>query len=359
MRNYKKKAADYEKKYEPKRPVKSDDEKPERKARPVSEPKKGPKKYNTEPPKKFLKPWERPPRTGKPFDGDKKREFTKDRTPKDNTDEKIEANDNYIYGRNAVMEALRADSSIEKIYLQFGAQGDSIGGILSMARKAKITIAEYDKGKFQRFAKDIGASEAKTQGVIALKAQIETLDLGDLIDKALEKSDNPILLILDEISDPHNLGAIARSAECAGAAGLILPMRNAAPITPVAVKTSAGALERISVAKVNSVVTAIEKLKDKGFWVIGAAMGDESLYDLSAKLAASPLALVIGAEGSGIRPAVLKKCDKILSIPLKGEISSLNASVAAGVFLFELCRSRGDFGGAEDSDDIEYFETEE
>lgn len=244
----------------------------------------------------------------------------------------------YIYGRNAVIEALSAGKPVDKVFLAFGVQGDTINRIYSLTKKNRVQLVVHDKKKFSYLEDQVCPDSFKSQGVIALMRGFETFAIEDLVVAAYNESSKPILVILDEISDPQNLGAIARSAECSGASGIILPERNSAPITPVAVKASAGALEHLPVCKVSSFPQTFQYLKDNGFWVIGTdAEGDrfytENVYD-------SPVAIVIGSEGKGLRPSTQSHCDVLVKIPLVGKVNSLNASVTAGIILFEILRQR-------------------
>lgn len=243
----------------------------------------------------------------------------------------------YIYGKNAVIEALNSGADLAKIFIVHGLQGSSVHSVYSRAKKEKIPCVICDKHKFAELEKLYCPPGAKSQGVMALRNLVDTISVRELIKLSKEKK-NPIIVILDEITDPQNLGAIARSAECAGAAGIIVPERRSAPVTPVAIKTSAGALEYIPVATAGNLTQAIDILKDSGFWVVGTdASGKnehtDAIYD-------RPIALVIGSEGKGIRHLVAKSCDYLVKIPLLGKISSLNASVSAGVVLFEIIRQR-------------------
>ncbi len=242
----------------------------------------------------------------------------------------------YIYGRNAVTEALNSGSEIEKIYILYGLHGTN--PIFKLAKANKVPVITYDKMKFKNLEDSVLPRDVKSQGVIALKTMAKTVDLGELADNAFARSNKPVLLILDGITDPQNLGAIARSAECAGVTGLVMPIRNSAPITPVAVKASAGALEHLDICKVTNLVNAIETLKDKGFWIYGADMQSTRLY--SDNIYDRPIVIIIGSEGSGMKENVRKKCDEIISIPMSGRINSLNASVSAGIVLFEINRQR-------------------
>jgi len=243
----------------------------------------------------------------------------------------------YIYGRNAVLEALKSNSNISKIFISFGAESPQISSIYSLASKKKIACVTFDKRKFAELERKVCESGAKSQGVIALKQIVDTITIAELIhiSRAVK---NPLIVLLDEITDPHNLGAIARSAECCGASGLILPERNTSPITPVAIKSSAGALEYIPIAYTTNLNNAITQLKDNGYWIVGTS--DKSAKPYTEKIYNSPIGLVIGSEGKGIRPSIIKHCDFLVSIDMMGKISSLNASVAAGVIMFEILRQK-------------------
>lgn len=255
-------------------------------------------------------------------------------------------NNNYIYGKNAVAEALEAGKPIEKILVCFGNQ--AVGGmsrIYKLAKDAGVACVSYDKRKFMALEKELcgkgsegnDTNALKTQGVIAMVRTFDILEV-DAVISILGEEVNPVIVVLDEIADPHNLGAIARSAECAGAGGLIITERNSAPLSPAAVKASAGALEHIPVAKVGNLATTLEKLKAAGYWIVGTdGAGDrdytDDIYD-------RPIALVIGSEGKGMRPLIEKHCDYLVRIPMRGKINSLNASVSAGVVLFEMLRQK-------------------
>jgi 23S rRNA (guanosine2251-2'-O)-methyltransferase len=246
----------------------------------------------------------------------------------------------YIYGRNSIIEALRSGKSIEKIFVLFGAKGKPIDTIFSMANKKKVAIVNYDKKKFYSLENKICTKNSSSQGVIALLSQIEIIVVDDLIRTSLSKKENPLLLILDEINDPHNLGAIARSAECSGADGMIITERNSAPLSPAAIKASAGALEHIPIAKAGSLSATLKDIRNYGFCIIGSDSNAENLY--TDHLYDKPVALVIGSEGKGIRPSTRKYCDHLIKIPMKGKINSLNASVSAGIILFEIMKQRED-----------------
>ena len=251
-----------------------------------------------------------------------------------------ESSNSYIFGRNSVIEAIRSESEIEKIFICFGTEGDNIARIYTMAKKAGIPAVSYDKRKFAQLEREICPSDTRSQGVIALLRSFKIYSLRELIEIAYESTKEPLLVVLDEISDPHNLGAIARSAECAKVSGIILTERNSAPISPTAIKVSAGALEHIPIAKVSSLAQALAVLKDQGFWTTGTDMQASQLY--TANIWDRPMALIIGSEGKGIRPSVAKQCDMLIRIPMYGRIDSLNASVSTGIILFEALRQKTD-----------------
>ena len=241
--------------------------------------------------------------------------------------------DGIIEGRNAVTEALRAGTPIDKIYLARGETDAALGHIASAARDKGVVVVEADRRKLD------GMSRTHAhQGVIALAAMREYVSVQSLLDAAAEKGETPLLVVCDEISDPHNLGAILRTAECAGAHGVIIPKRRSAGLTAIVGKTSAGAVSYMPVARVANLPATLEELKKKGVWVYGtAAEGTTSLYDADLK---GPAAIVIGSEGSGMGRLVREKCDFLVSIPMKGHISSLNASAAAAILLYEAVRRR-------------------
>lgn len=244
----------------------------------------------------------------------------------------------YIYGRNAIIEALLSEKETDKIYISFGVQGDPINRIHALAKRNHVPIVVMDKKKFSFLEQQVCKDSFKSQGVIALLRTFETYSIEELIEKAYQDSRKPVLIALDEISDPQNLGAIARSAECSGASGIILPERNSAPITPVAIKASAGALEYLPVCKVSSFPQMFQKLKDEGFWIIGTDMEADRFY--SDDIYDVPVVIVIGSEGRGLRPSTRSHCDLLIKIPLVGKVTSLNASVSAGIVLFEILKQR-------------------
>ena len=245
-----------------------------------------------------------------------------------------EARNDLIEGRNAVMEALRADRTIDKIFIAKGDVDKTLGHIASKARSAGIVVTEADRRKL-----DAMSQTHAHQGVIALCAVKEYSTIEDMLAIAAERGEAPFLVLCDEISDPHNLGAIIRTAECVGAHGVIIPKRRSVGLTAVVGKASAGALEYLPVARVSNLVSTIRDLQKAGVWVFGtAADGDTGLYTADLK---GPAAIVIGNEGEGMSRLVSEACDFKVSIPMHGRISSLNASNAAAILLYEAVRQRG------------------
>lgn len=237
-----------------------------------------------------------------------------------------------IEGRNAVLEAFRSGKTIDKLYLQKGVQDGPIQSIIREAKK-KDTIINF----VERERLDQMSEEGHHQGVIAHAAAYEYAEVEDILKAAEEKGEPPFLFLLDGIEDPHNLGAIIRTANLAGAHGVIIPKRRAVGLTATVAKTSAGALNYTPVAKVTNLTATMEELKKKGMWFVCADMDGELMYRLDLK---GPIGLVIGSEGSGVGKLVKETCDMVASIPMKGDIDSLNASVAAGVLAYEIVRQR-------------------
>ena len=239
----------------------------------------------------------------------------------------------YIEGRNAVIEALRAGRAIDKIYIAKGEVDQTLGHIASKARAQGVVVVETDRRKL-----DAMSQTHAHQGVVALCAVKDYCTVEDLLQRAEEKGEAPFLVMCDEISDPHNLGAIIRTAECVGAHGVIIPKRRSAGLTAVVDKASAGAAEHLPIARVPNLSAAIETLKKAGVWVYGAAAeGSSPLWNTDLT---GSICLVIGSEGDGISRLVREHCDVLVSIPMKGEISSLNASAAAAVLMYEALRQR-------------------
>lgn len=241
--------------------------------------------------------------------------------------------DDIIEGRNAVTEALRAGRSIDKIYIAKGGVDKTIGHIASKARDMGIVVVEADRRKL-----DAMSVKGAHQGVIALCAVREYVETEDILAIADERGEPPFVIVCDEISDPHNLGAIIRTAECAGAHGIIIPKRRSAGLTSIVGKTSAGAAEHMAVARVPNLSAAIKELKSRGLWVFGSAAGAEGrLWETDFR---GPVCLVIGSEGGGMSRLVTENCDFLVSIPMRGKINSLNASAAAAVLMYEVLRQR-------------------
>lgn len=241
--------------------------------------------------------------------------------------------DGVIEGRNAVIEALRAGETIDKIYLLKGDTDKTLGHIASTARAAGVVVVEADRHKL-----DAMSRTHAHQGVIALAAVREYATVESILKAAADRGENPLLVICDEISDPHNLGAIIRTAECAGAHGVVIPKRRSAGLTAVVAKTSAGAVAHLPVARVPNISVLLKELKEQGVWVFGtAADGTTALYDADLK---GPAAIVIGSEGDGMTRLVRENCDFLVSIPMRGKLNSLNASAAAAILLYEAVRQR-------------------
>ena len=242
---------------------------------------------------------------------------------KDSQIQEKELKNDIIEGRNAVIEALRAGRAIDKIFIAKGDVDKTLGHIASKAMDKGIVVVEADR---------------RNQGVVALAAVREYCEIADILAIAAERNEAPFVIVCDEISDPHNLGAIIRSAECVGAHGVIIPKRRSAGLTAIVDKASAGAAEHMAIARVPNISAAIKELKDNGLWVYGtAADGQNGLWSTDLTGA---IALVIGSEGEGMSRLVKESCDFILSLPMKGQVSSLNASAAAAVTMYEVLRQR-------------------
>lgn len=247
-------------------------------------------------------------------------------------EEKVVVKEFTIEGRNAVIEAFRSGKPIDKIYVLDGCQDGPISSIKREAKKHDTMIKYVTKERLDQMS-DTG----KHQGVIATAAAYEYAEIEDMFALAQKKGEAPFLFLLDNIEDPHNLGAIIRTANLAGAHGVIIPKNRAVGLTATVARTSAGALNYTPVAKVTNISKTIEDLKQKGLWFVCADMSGETMYRLNLK---GPIGLVIGSEGEGVSRLVKEKCDYIASIPMKGDIDSLNASVAAGVLAYEIVRQR-------------------
>lgn len=239
---------------------------------------------------------------------------------------------NIIIGRKPVLEALNADEEIEQVYILFGQQGGIINAIRVAAKKRGIKCNQIPIERFKTYTPDKNA-----QGVIALKQDYKFSSLEKIISDA-KKASLPLILVLDEIQDPHNVGAILRSAECSGVNGVIITKHHSATITSTVTKTSAGATEHLKICQVNNLSQTIDELKEKGFWIVGSSLENAKNYtEVDYKI---PLALIVGNEEKGIRKLTASKCDFLVKIPMSGKIQSLNVSVATGILLFEILRKR-------------------
>ena len=242
-------------------------------------------------------------------------------------------NNEIIEGRNAVIEALRVGRSIDKIFIAKGETDKTLGHIASKARAAGIVVVDADRRKLD----GMSVTHAH-QGVIALVGVSEYRSVDDILAVASERGEAPFVIVCDEVSDPRNLGAIIRSAECAGAHGVIIPKRRSAGLTAIVGKASAGAAEHLAIARVPNIPAVLSELKEKGLWIYGAAAGGSS--ELWGTDFTGPMALVIGSEGDGMGRLVRESCDFIVNIPMVGRINSLNASAAASVIMYEVLRQR-------------------
>ena len=247
--------------------------------------------------------------------------------------EERELKNDLIEGRNAVIEALRAGRSIDKIFIAKGEVDKTLGHIASKARAMGIVAVECDRRKL-----DFMSVTHAHQGVIALCSVRDYCSIEDILSLAAERGEKPFVVVCDEISDPHNLGAVIRSAECAGAHGVVIPKRRSAGLTAIVDKASAGAAEHMLIARVPNIPAALDTLKSRGLWVYGtAADGSSPLWQTELT---GPLALVIGSEGDGMGRLVRESCDFTISLPMKGRVSSLNASAAASIVMYEVLRQR-------------------
>ena len=242
-------------------------------------------------------------------------------------------NEGQLEGRNALTEALRSGRTIDKVFIAAGETDRGLQRLAAQAKDAGAVVVPVDRRKL-----DAMSTTHAHQGVIALAAAREYFSIDDLLEEAAQRGETPLLVICDELSDPHNLGAIIRSAECAGAHGVIIPKRRSVGLTAVVAKAAAGAVEYMKVARVTNINAAIEELKEKGIWIFGtAAEGSVPMYQADLTI---PAAIVIGSEGDGMSRLVRENCDVTVHIPMKGKITSLNASAAATVLLYEAVRQR-------------------
>ncbi|MBQ4641089.1 MAG: 23S rRNA (guanosine(2251)-2'-O)-methyltransferase RlmB [Oscillospiraceae bacterium] len=247
--------------------------------------------------------------------------------------QEIEENENQLEGRNALTEALRSGRTIDKVFVASGDTDRALQHLAAQAKEAGAVVVPVDRRKL-----DAMSTTHSHQGVIALAAARDYCSIDDILQEAADRGEAPLIVICDELSDPHNLGAILRSAECAGAHGVIIPKRRSVGLTATVAKASAGAVEYMKVAKVTNITSAIMELKEKGVWIFGtAAEGSVPMYQADLTV---PAGIVIGNEGDGMSQLVRKNCDMLVHIPMKGQISSLNASAAASILLYEAVRQR-------------------
>ena len=238
-----------------------------------------------------------------------------------------------VEGRNAVIELLESGKDINKIFITKGEKHGSINKIISMAKERKVILVEKDKRQMEQMAQN-----ENYQGVIAVVPPFEYCEIEDILDKAKEMNEDPFVLILDGIEDPHNLGSIIRTAETAGVHGIIIPKRRAVAVNSTVNKVSAGAVQYMKIARVTNITDSIEKLKEKGLWICGTDISTDTYYynqDLTG-----PLGIVIGNEGTGMSDRVKKSCDFLVKIPMKGKVTSLNASVSTGIVIYEAIKQR-------------------
>jgi len=257
---------------------------------------------------------------------------------RERTAEKPFENDECLaVGRNAVKELLAGERDIEKIYVQSGEREGSLKVLVAEARERKIPVSELEKSRLDSMAKGLNH-----QGIVAVASEHNYSSVDEIIAFAEEKGDAPFVIMLDGVEDPHNLGAIIRSAECCGAHGVIIPKRRAVGLTPVVSKSSAGAIEHQRVAKVTNLANTIDELKERGFWIYGADMGGKEYYSTDFSGA---VCLVLGSEGFGISRLIREKCDFIVSIPLYGNVNSMNVSCAGAVLFAEIAKQKHQNGG--------------
>lgn len=285
----------------------------------------------------------------KPYGDKRNSKFENNKRPYDNVEEKrlprepkldvetheeIAEESDKLEGRNSIMEALKANRTINKLFVAKGEREGSIRQIVAIARQKKIIVTEVEKNIL-----DSMSSSKSHQGVIAFVAAKEYVEVDDILAAAQEKGQPPFIIILDEIADPHNFGAILRTADAVGAHGVIIPKRRAIGLTSTVSKASAGAIEYVPVSRVTNIAQTIDYLKKNNVWVVGTdATGDKAFYESDLK---GPIALVVGSEGQGMGKLIREKCDFVVNIPMQGQISSLNASVAAAIVMYEILKQRG------------------
>lgn len=252
----------------------------------------------------------------------------RDKSPMDTP----ELPEDMLAGRNAVMEALKGSSRINRLMVADGSSEGSIRELIAVAKEKGVPVQFLERSKLDSMAKGI-----RHQGVLAQVSPVEYVELEDILSKAREKQEDPFIILLDELEDPHNLGAILRSADAAGAHGVLIPKRRSCPLSATVAKTSVGAVEHVPVARIGNIVQTIKALKEEGLWVAGADMDGKNYYEADLT---GPLLLVVGSEGQGIGRLVKEQCDFIVRIPMLGAINSLNASVAGSVLMFEVTKQR-------------------
>ena len=246
--------------------------------------------------------------------------------------EPVELDENVLFGRNAVIEALKGERTIDKILVQKGEKEGSVIKIISGAKAKNIVVQEVEKSKLDELT-----GREKHQGVVAYVAAHEYVSVDEILEYARSKGEHPFVLILENIQDPHNLGAIVRTAHTAGVHGIIIPKRRAVGLTGTVAKSSAGALEHTKIAKVSNIQQTIKELKAQGLWIACADMGGKTLFEEDLT---GPIGIVVGSEGEGISRLTRENCDYIVSVPMYGKVTSLNASVAASIMVYEVVRQR-------------------
>nr|WP_302595988.1 23S rRNA (guanosine(2251)-2'-O)-methyltransferase RlmB [uncultured Cellulosilyticum sp.] len=264
-------------------------------------------------------------------EGFKKGGFKRNRFEEENV-EPVEIDENVLFGRNAVIEALKGERTIDKILVQKGEKEGSVIKIISGAKAKNIVVQEVEKSKLDELT-----GREKHQGVVAYVAAHEYVSVEEILEYARSKGEQPFVLILENIQDPHNLGAIIRTAHTAGVHGIIIPKRRAVGLTGTVAKSSAGALEHTKVAKVSNIQQTIKELKEEGLWIACADMGGKTLFEEDLT---GPIGIVVGSEGEGISRLTRENCDYIVSVPMYGKVTSLNASVAASIMVYEVVRQR-------------------
>lgn len=276
----------------------------------------------------------------KPYHNKKKNDENKDRFNSEENasfDEEDTTGPMLVFGRNAVREALKSDQAIDKLFIMEGEPSGSLRELLGMAREKHIVIQSVGKAKLDAMTTPFAhrGELANHQGIVAQMPAITYVEIEDMLASARDKNEKPFLLVLDGLQDPHNLGAILRTAECAGVHGVIIPKRRAVSVTAAVAKASAGASMYVNVARVPNLVSAVEKLKKENVWIIGAEANETKMSDVQLDGA---VALVIGHEGTGLSKSIRDHCDLLVSIPMYGEINSLNASNAAAILMYEKLR---------------------